>query len=347
MTQAAQDLTGQPTGHAFAPQRLAPWIRVFGLCSAVLVAPFLLNNYLIYWHDWPGLSALFAHLGAADRLEIGAVWRGWVQVLLYLTPIVYVAVWVLRTPDRSLNSDSERLSAVSLYIVRAAFWAVLLVGLTDAVISFMRVEGFLVTLLGTDVANMLGRSTFRGTYIHYPLVGISMVIAYFSRALGFIWLAFMIVMAEFMIVIFRFVFSYEQAFMSDIVRFWYAALFLFASAYTLMEGAHVRVDILYTRFTAKGKAWTNAVGSMFLGVPLCWVILTRGMAGKANLINAPLLSFETTQTGYGMFVKYLMAGFLVVYAVSMLVQFAGYFLSSAGTLIGEPEPLHEDHPAVT
>jgi len=38
-----------------------------------------------------------------------------------------------------------------------------------------------------------------------------------------------------MIVISRFIFSYEQAFMADLVRFWYGALFLFASAYTLLE----------------------------------------------------------------------------------------------------------------
>ena len=34
--------------------------------------------------------------------------------------------------------------------------------------------------------------------------------------------------------------------------------------------------------------------------------------GQSNLINAPLLSFEVSQSGYGMYVKYLMAGFLLV-----------------------------------
>ncbi|MCZ6798248.1 MAG: hypothetical protein O7D36_09920, partial [Gammaproteobacteria bacterium] len=60
--------------------------------------------------------------------------------------------------------------------------------------------------------------------------------------------------------------------------------------------------------------------------PICWVILMHGMGGKGNSINSPLLSFEVTQSGYGMYVKYLMAGFLVVFAVSMLVQFVSYLL---------------------
>jgi len=120
------------------------------------------------------------------------------------------------------------------------------------------------------------------------------------------------------------------------VRFWYAALFLFASSYTLMEEAHVRVDVLYTGFSKRGKARVNVFGTLLLGIPLCWVILTLGMWSKATVINGPLLAFETTQSGFGLYVKYLMAGFLAVYALSMLVQFTGYFLSNVADLRGEP-----------
>jgi hypothetical protein len=39
-----------------------------------------------------------------------------------------------------------------------------------------------------------------------------------------------------------------------------------------------------------------------------------------------------------MYVKYLMVGYLVVFAVSMLVQFMGYFLRNSAELIGENIP---------
>ena len=90
-----------------------------------------------------------------------------------------------------------------------------------------------------------------------PINAVSMVIALLVRNLSFIWLTLLIVLAEFLIVITRFVFSYEQAFMGDLVRFWYAALFLFASAYTLVQEGHVRVDIIYTNFSPRGKAWPS------------------------------------------------------------------------------------------
>ena len=95
---------------------------------------------------------------------------------------------------------------------------------------------------------------FRITFVHFPLILISFVIGYFTRTVGFIWLAVLVVGSEFAIVISRFIFEYEQAFQGDLVRFWYSALYLFASAYALMHEGHVRVDVLYTGFNERKKA---------------------------------------------------------------------------------------------
>ncbi len=65
--------------------------------------------------------------------------------------------------------------------------------------------------------------------------------------------------------------------------------------------------------------------------------MTSGMWDKSNLINAPLLSFEITQSGYGLYVKYLMAAFLLVYALAMLMQFLGYTLRNAAVLLGDTD----------
>jgi TRAP-type mannitol/chloroaromatic compound transport system permease small subunit len=186
------------------------------------------------------------------------------------------------------------------------------------------------------LSQALGRAQFRGIYVHYPLVLLSFVIAFFNRSLGFTWLAFLVVLAEFQIVISRFVFSFEQPYMGDLVRFWYAALFLFASAYTLVHEGHVRVDVFYSRFSARGKAWSNTVGTLLLGLPIGWIILGTGMWDKTSSINSPVRSFEISQSGYGLYVKYLMVGFLAVYAVSMIVQFSSYLLDKVADLRQEP-----------
>jgi TRAP-type mannitol/chloroaromatic compound transport system permease small subunit len=124
--------------------------------------------------------------------------------------------------------------------------------------------------------------------------------------------------------------------MGDLVRFWYAALFLFASAYTLIEEGHVRVDVLYAGFTERRKGIVNHWGSLLLGITLCAVILWFGMEGKASIINSALLNFEVSQSGFGMYTKYMMAGFLGVFAVSMMIQFAGYLLEAIADQRNDP-----------
>ena len=316
----------------------APLVRIFGWANLALMAAFLINTYLTFFIGLPGTASL---LGWQSHGEPNA-WM-WLQVAIYLA-LPGGACWhVLRTPGRSLRADAKAISDANAFIIRAAFWVVLLVGLADAAVSFLRVEGLLPGLFGDELALDLGRSQFRGRWVHLPIAAIGIFIATRTRALGFVWLSLLVVGAELLIVFSRFVFSYEQAFMSDLVRFWYAALFLFASAYTLLEGGHVRVDVLYAGFGRRTQGRINAAGSIVLGITLCWTILLVGMWGKASVINGPLLIYETTQTGFGMYVKYFMAGFLGLYAVTMMIQFVSSLFEAVADMRSEPG--HEDHAA--
>ena len=317
-------------------------IRIFAVSVVAIMLLFLLNNYLNFWRQWPGLPSFFSHYGwfgletLSAPLESGQITQGWLQLLSYLGAVALVVLYVLWTHKRPLRSDAALLSAFAAYIIRAAFWTVLIIGLVDILISFLRVEKFLSPLIGDGLSQALGRAQFRGIYVHYPLVLVSFIIAFFNRSLGFTWLAFLVVLSEFQIVISRFVFSFEQPYMGDLVRFWYAALFLFASAYTLVHEGHVRVDVFYSRFSARGKAWSNTVGTVLLGLPIGWIILVTGMWDKTSSINSPVRSFEVSQSGYGLYVKWLMVAFLAVYAVSMIVQFSSYLLDKVADLRQEP-----------
>ena len=314
------------------------WPRVLAGGVVSMTTAFLVNALLTFVWGWPGVPEFISHLEwfgyapPAQPLSGAATTQGAVQVLLYLAPVLLLSVWAIRSPTRTLDADAELYAALASYIVRAAFWCVFLIGLVDGVISFLRVEALLPALVGDEMTTKLGLSKFRGQYVHIPLMAISCLLAAFTRSLSVIWLALLIVLAEFAIVITRFIFSYEQAFMGDLVRFWYASLFLLASAFSLVDEGHVRVDVFYARFSAKGKAWTNALGSLLLGIPLCWVILTMGLWTRGSSISSPLLSFEISQSGFGMYVKYLMAGCLLVFAASMVAQFAAYFLRSVAVI---------------
>ncbi|GGX40530.1 TRAP transporter small permease subunit [Saccharospirillum salsuginis] len=311
------------------------------MAVVLLTVYFLISNYLNLWQGWPGASTLPASwFGDATANA-----QAWIQGLLYPVLVVVAVIITWRLPHRSLMDDSQLWDATAAYVVRIAFWGVLLVGMVDSLISFLRVEEMLASLVGEELAGNLGRATFRGTYVHYPLLILATVVAALVRTISVSWLALLVVFAEFLIVIARFVFSYEQTFMGDLVRFWYAGLFLFASAYTLREEGHVRVDVLYSHLSHAIQARLNIIGILVLALPLCWIILSLGMWDRTSSLNSPLVSFEISQSGYGLFVKYLMAGFLIVFAVSMMFQFCSYLLRNLAIVLGEyvPEDEEEHH----
>ena len=202
----------------------------------------------------------------------------------------------------------------------------------------MVVERLWEAIFSPEVKAFMVKSPERITFIHFPIILISFVIGYFTKSVGFIWLAVLVVVSEFIIVLSRFIFSYEQAFQGDLVRFWYAALYLFASAYALIHEGHVRVDVLYSSFSERKKAWTNLLGSALLGVPLVLIVLFLGLNGKASIINGPVVAFEVTQQGSnGLYLLYLMAVYLAVFAVTMLLQFTSYFMSSSYKILNGKE----------
>mgnify|MGYP001188101893 CR=1 FL=1 len=320
-------------------------LRLFGTLIVALTFAFLINNFFNFWGNWPGVDSFFANKGLFGFKELNEPLKGslaikaWLQFLIYLGVIFLCFFYIIITSDKKLKDEADLFAKLSAYIIRSSFWLVFLIGIVDMILSFLRVEDFLIPIFGNELGIDLGRSNFRGTYIHFPIILLSLILGYYTKTLGFLWLAFLVVIAEFQIVIARFIFSYEQTFMGDLVRFWYGALFLFSSSYALIHEGHVRVDILFTNFSKKGKALSNLLGSLLLGVPICWVILLRGMWCKQCIINAPLTNFETSMSGYGMQVKYLMAGFLAIYALTMLIQFISFFLSNSYKLLENDDSL--------
>ena len=312
-------------------------LRVFSWSIILLTFAFLINNILNHWYGFPGVDKFFASYNVffenRNELTQSESFKSWIQFSIYIIAILISFIYVRLYNQVNLERDAEYFSNFSAYIIRSCFWSVLLVGIADMIFSFLRVEDFLIPLFGESLGMNLGKAIFRGTYVHFPLIISAFIIGYFTRTLGFFWLAFLVVIAEFQIVVARFIFSYEQTFMGDLVRFWYGSLFLFASSYALIKEGHVRVDILYTNFSEKGKAWSNLVGSLLLGIPICATILLRGMWCEHCILNAPIKSFEQSMSGYGMQVKYLMAGFLAVYALTMLIQFTSFFMSNSSKIV--------------
>jgi len=56
---------------------------------------------------------------------------------------------------------------------------------------------------------------------------------------------------------------------------WYlfAATFLLAAAYTLLNGEHVKIDVIYSRFQKRTQTWIDVFGFTFFLLPFCSAII--------------------------------------------------------------------------
>lgn len=316
------------TDSAFSKERVnGVWKRYLGWLTVSLLAAFLVNNFLIIYMEFNGVVSLISELS----------YTGIISTLIYVS-FIALGIWqVNRTMHENYRLQAKKLHDFNVYFLRGCFFAVLFVGCIDFSLALLRSLDLLVYLVGENTNRALGLGNIVGPYLHVPLIITGFIVAYFTRTLGWTWLALLIVFAELIIVISRYLFSYEQSFMADLVRYWYAALFLFASAYTLYDEGHVRVDVIYAGFSDKAKAYVNAWGSYLLGVLTCMIIVTIGFNGKTSIINSPLLVFEITNQGInGMFIKYQMAMFLGIFGATMLVQFIVQYFESIADINEEP-----------
>jgi TRAP-type mannitol/chloroaromatic compound transport system permease small subunit len=60
---------------------------------------------------------------------------------------------------------------------------------------------------------------------------------------------------------------------------WYlfAAAFLLASAYTLLNGEHVKIDVIYSRWSKRTQIWIDVMGFIFFLLPFCTAVLWFGV----------------------------------------------------------------------
>jgi TRAP-type mannitol/chloroaromatic compound transport system permease small subunit len=60
---------------------------------------------------------------------------------------------------------------------------------------------------------------------------------------------------------------------------WYlfAAAFLLAAGYTLLNGEHVKIDVISGRLSKRGQIWIDVFGFIFFLTPLCLAILWYGI----------------------------------------------------------------------
>lgn len=87
------------------------------------------------------------------------------------------------------------------------------------------------------------------------------------------WLTSILVMVVCYDVFTRYVMKNSSVAIQELEWHLFAMIFLLGAAYTLKLDNHVRVDVLYSRFTPKTKAIVNLVGTMVFLLPFCFLVM--------------------------------------------------------------------------
>ena len=86
---------------------------------------------------------------------------------------------------------------------------------------------------------------------------------------GVAWLALLMVLVQFVVVVMRYVFGLSILAMQESIWYMHSIIFLVAAGYTLLHNAHVRVDILYGRVDDRKKAIIDLAGVLIILLPTC------------------------------------------------------------------------------
>ncbi|MBL4623427.1 MAG: TRAP transporter small permease subunit [Immundisolibacteraceae bacterium] len=145
---------------------------------------------------------------------------------------------------------------------------------------------------------------------------------------GVSWLTLAMVLVTFLVVVLRYAFDLGWIWLQESVTYMHALVFMLGAAYTLGENEHVRVDILYNRFTDRGRAWVNCLGIVFLLVPFCSLILFTSW----DYVESAWAVTEGSPQAGGLDGVYLLKTIILVMPVLLLLQGLAHFLQQLAVL---------------
>ncbi len=93
----------------------------------------------------------------------------------------------------------------------------------------------------------------------------------FGRAVS--WLMFGMVVVVFGDVIFRYLFNRSWVLVQELEWHLFGLVYLLAAGYTMLYNEHVRIDILYSKWSPRRKAWTDLVLLIVMFFPTALLVL--------------------------------------------------------------------------
>jgi TRAP-type mannitol/chloroaromatic compound transport system permease small subunit len=141
-------------------------------------------------------------------------------------------------------------------------------------------------------------------------------------------LTLVVVLLQFALVVARYLFGLGSIWLSEIVIYAHAAVFMLAAAWTLRAEGHVRVDIFYADVSKRTKALIDLIGAILLLLPFMFVLLWLSVPYAAR----SWAIFEHSQEASGLPLVYVLKTLIPVFAVLMALQGVAQAIRAATVL---------------
>ncbi len=151
--------------------------------------------------------------------------------------------------------------------------------------------------------------------------------------LGVAWLTTALVLNVFYDVIMRYVFHHGNIAVQEMEWHIFSVIFLIGAAWTLKEDGHVRVDILYTKFSTKQKAWVDFVCTFIFLIPFCIIVIYASL----SFIEASWAVREVSPDPGGLPGRYILKSMIPLGFVLLIIQGISQAIKNFLVIAGQEE----------
>jgi TRAP-type mannitol/chloroaromatic compound transport system permease small subunit len=130
------------------------------------------------------------------------------------------------------------------------------------------------------------------------------------------WVSLLLVLVVFVDVVMRYLFRISFVFTQELEWHLFAFIFLIGAGYTLLHDGHVRVDIIYQRLSARGRAWINLIGVIFFLIPGCYLVIVTSWKFVGNSFSM----LEGSPDPGGIPYRFIVKGTMTVGYALLLLQ---------------------------
>ena len=130
------------------------------------------------------------------------------------------------------------------------------------------------------------------------------------------WSSLFLVLLVFIIAVMRYAFQIGSISMQELVIYLHALIFMIGASYTLADDGHVRVDVLYARFSDHVKAWINLGGTLLFLLPVTIFILSASV----DYVSLSWRINESSPEAGGLPYLFLLKSLILVMPALLLLQ---------------------------